>query len=83
MGKVIVGIAALLLIFGIYLTTPAFASFSVWAMMNIIMAIDMLILNNKRKKQVAEQSTKKCPKCAELIKKEATVCRFCGAAVNA
>lgn len=27
---------------------------------------------------VASGTQKKCPKCAELVKAEATVCRFCG-----
>lgn len=82
MGKWIVGIFACLLIFGIYLMSflliiPA------WIGMNIIMAIDMVILSNKNKQKFAEENTKKCPSCAETIQKEAKVCRFCGAKVEA
>ena len=78
MDKWIVGIFACLLIIGIYLISlllivPA------WIGMNVIMAIDMVILSNKNKQKVAEENTKKCSACAELIQKEAKVCRFCGA----
>jgi hypothetical protein len=42
------------------------------------MAIDMMILSNKRQKAIAAATTMRCPQCAELIKREAKVCRFCG-----
>ena len=32
---------------------------------------------------IAEENRRKCPFCAELIKREATVCRFCGRDVPA
>jgi len=52
MGKVIIGIAALLLIFGIYLTASIIALVPAWLIMNAVMAIDMLILGKKRKKNL-------------------------------
>ncbi|MHB1236355.1 MAG: hypothetical protein ACYCY7_02220 [Gallionella sp.] len=67
MGKWIVGIFACLLIIGIYLTSALFFIVPTWLVMNIIMAIDMLILSNKNKKKVTEENMKKCPACAELI----------------
>ena len=78
MGKWLVGIVAFFLILGIYATAGSFFLFTTWLVMNVIMAIDMVILNNKNKRTLLEQNTKKCPNCAESIQREAKVCRFCG-----
>lgn len=43
----------------------------------VAVAVDMIILFSKNKKKIAEATTKKCPSCAEVIQREAKVCRFC------
>lgn len=43
----------------------------------------LLIVGKKKEQQpVYEDDTKKCPFCAEIIKKDALVCRFCGKEIS-
>jgi hypothetical protein len=77
MDKWIIGIFGCILVFGIYATTGTLFILPTWIGLNIIMGIDMAILSSKNKKEIAAATTMKCPKCAEVIKREAKVCRFC------
>lgn len=82
MRKWIVGIGACLLAVGIFATAGTTSILLTWVVLNVIMAIDMVILNNKNKAVIAQETTKKCPNCAELIKREAKSCRFCNAELD-
>lgn len=74
MGRPILGIAAFVLVVAVVATNFLIAPM-VWLTMNIIMALDMLILQKKRQAQMR----KPCVRCAETIQKAASVCHFCGA----
>jgi hypothetical protein len=43
--------------------------------------INANVTTNMRQNISSSSDTRECPFCAELIKKKATVCRFCGKAV--
>jgi hypothetical protein len=83
MGKWLVGIFTCLLAVGIYVTAGLLIIFPTWLVLNIIMGIDMAILSGKNKKKIAELTTMKCPNCAEVIKREAKICRFCKTQLHA
>ena len=61
-------------------------SFGVWyvygALLFIVALIHSLLISkrpeNKSEADLKEEGLKKCPYCAEYIKAEAKVCRFCG-----
>lgn len=81
MGRPIIGLLGCLLVVGIYTTSGVFGITIAWLAMNVLMAIDMIMLNSKRNKKLLDQNSIKCSSCAEFIKKEAKKCRFCGEAV--
>ncbi len=77
MGRVIVGIGAMLLVLAMCVTAGLLFIVPTWMGLNVIMAIDMVILFNKNKAAVTADTTRKCPFCAETVQKDAKICRFC------
>jgi len=77
MGRVILGIGAMLIVSLIVLGSGLLLIVPTWLGTNAIMAIDMWILFNKNKAALETATTRKCPHCAELIQKEAKVCKHC------
>ena len=83
MGKWVVGFLACLLVLGLYAATGLLYVVPTWIGLNAIMAIDMFILDGKNKKRIAEATMMKCPNCAETIKREAKICRYCNTKLSA
>jgi hypothetical protein len=77
LGRVILGFGAMILVVGILMTQGLLLLVPTWLVLNVIMALDMFILHNKRSAAVVAESTRKCPFCAETIQREARICRYC------
>jgi uncharacterized membrane protein len=83
MGRVVLGLAALLIVSGVVFTSGLLLILPTWLGLNVIMALDMVILLNKRKVALTAQKTRRCPLCAETIQRKAKICRFCHAELPA
>ena len=79
MGRWVTGVLCCLLVGAIYMTSAVLLIVPTWLLMNLIMAIDMVILSNKHQKKVDAATLMACPECAEMVKREARVCRYCRA----
>jgi len=81
MGRFVIGIVAAVLTIGYIATEPSHVG-QTWAFMNLIMCIDMFFLSSKNRERLTEETMRQCPFCAEMIKKQAMLCRFCNNEVD-
>lgn len=81
MGKWFLGLVAGALILAIIFSAPAQNAVITWAIMNAIMLIDMFILHGKNKRKNQSENMMQCSFCAELIQKQAKICKHCKEAV--
>jgi hypothetical protein len=73
-GKYAIGIMCMIIIPILAIPTAGFF----WLAYLVFMCIDMCNMGKKSQKDNLEAISMKCPECAEMVKKEATKCRFCG-----
>ena len=77
LGRWVLGIGAALVVMAAIAVVGFLLYIPVLIAMNIIMAIDMYVLFKRKEKALLAASTMQCPYCAEVIKREAKLCRFC------
>lgn len=69
-----------------YIASTKGRSFGAWWLFGaalFIVALPMAIIAKPDEDKIAERTdTRKCPHCAELIKREAKVCRYCSRDVD-
>lgn len=82
LGRVILGLGALLLVAAMTYSAPLIMLIPTWVGINLVMAIDMVILFNKAKSASSDATTYPCPFCAERIQRAASICRFCKSALS-
>ncbi len=82
MGRIIAGIGCMFLVamfVFVGVSEGNLLPVMMWPGLTVVMAIDMIILANKQKKQIEVATTRQCPECSETIQAQARVCRFCKA----
>ncbi|MBU0801506.1 MAG: hypothetical protein KKB56_17605 [Gammaproteobacteria bacterium] len=82
MGRWFLGVIAGALILAIIFSAPAQNVLVVWLVMNLIMLIDIILLHGKNRKKYQSQNMMQCCFCAELIQKQAKICKHCKEAVT-
>lgn len=74
MGRAAVGVVVMTIALLAFWYLPLLLVILAWPVPTVLMAIDMVWLNQKRRKA----SERECPFCAELVKVNAKKCKHCG-----
>lgn len=82
LGDAYRGVLAVLVGMLILLSSPIIFVIPVWIGLMAVFSVDMFTLYRKRERQIQAETMKTCPHCAELVLREAVLCKHCGSTLQ-